>query len=219
MTHKYLIVLYSSLSIAILFIIEQILSFEYLYKTIAKVIIFFLVLFIFHYITKSKTTYFATRRIDTKRLKISVSLGIGASLILIGTYFVLKDHIDFAQISENLAQKNITGDTFLFISIYIIFGNSFLEEIFFRGFIFKNLQQKHRLFAYIYSSFLFAIYHTAIFLTWFNIGLFLLALIGLFTIGLVFNWLNENSSNIYNSWLVHIIADIGIIIIALIAVF
>ncbi|MBP1950805.1 CPBP family intramembrane glutamic endopeptidase [Virgibacillus litoralis] len=219
MTHKNLIVLLSSLSISILFIIEQILSFEYLYKTIAKVVIFFLVLFIFHYITKSKTTYFATGKTDTKRLKISAGLGIGAFLILIGAYLVLKDHIDFAQISENLAQKDITGDTFLFISLYIIFGNSFLEEIFFRGLIFKNIQQEHRLFAYIYSSFLFAIYHTAIFLTWFNIGLFMLALIGLFTIGLVFNWLNENSNNIYNSWLVHIIADSAIIIIALRAIF
>ncbi|MGP4109190.1 CPBP family intramembrane glutamic endopeptidase [Virgibacillus sp. L01] len=219
MTEKKLIVLLSSLSIAILFIIEQVLSFEYLYKTMAKVFIFFLVLFSFHYIAKSKTTYFATRGIDTRRLKISAGLGIGAFLILFGAYLVLKEHIDFTQISENLAQKNITGDTFLFISIYIIVGNSFLEEIFFRGFIFKNLQQKHRLFAYIYSSFLFAIYHTAIFLTWFNIGLFLLALFGLFSVGLVFNWLNENSSNIYNSWLVHIIADSAIIIIALIAIF
>lgn len=219
MTDKKLIVLLSSLSIALLFIIEQILSFEYIYKTIAKVFIFFVVLFIFHYITKNNAAYLTTHRMDIKRLKISAGLGIGAFLILIGAYLVLKDHIDFAQISENLAQKNITGDTFLFISIYIIVGNSFLEEIFFRGFIFKNLQQEHRLFAYIYSSFLFAIYHTAIFLTWFNIGLFLLALFGLFTIGLVFNWLNENASNIYNSWLVHIIADSAIIIIALIAVF
>ncbi len=219
MAEKKLIVLLSSLSITLLFIIEQILSFEYIYKTIAKVFIFFVVLFIFHYITKSKTTYIATRRIDTRRLKVGTGLGIGAFLILISAYLFLKDHIDFTQISENLAQKNITGDTFLFISIYIIIANSFLEEIFFRGFIFKNLQQEHRLFAYIYSSFLFAIYHTAIFLTWFNIGLFLLALFGLFTIGLVFNWLNENSSNIYNSWLVHIIADSAIIIIALIAIF
>lgn len=144
---------------------------------------------------------------------------LGSFLILMGAYFALKGFVDFGTISENLAEKDITSDTFLFIRTYVVIGNSFLEELFFRGFIFKNLQHDHRRFAYIYSAFLFAIYHTAIFLTWFNVGLFLLALFGLFTIGIVFSWLNENSSNIYNSWLVHIIADAAVIIIALVAVF
>lgn len=146
-------------------------------------------------------------------------MGVGSFFILMGTYFVLKDFIDFDTIGDNLAEKNITKDTFLFIGAFVIFGNSFFEETFFRGFIFKNLQQEHRRFAYIFSSFLFALYHTAIFLTWFSIGLFLLALFGLFSIGLIFNWLNENSGNIYHSWLVHMIADAAIITIALIAIF
>ncbi|WP_164670734.1 CPBP family intramembrane glutamic endopeptidase [Virgibacillus doumboii] len=219
MKHKNFILLLSLLSIILLFIVEQILVFDYLYKTITKIVTFFIVVFIFHYITKTRPAYFGTQKMDFKRLKVSVGLGIGSFLIVLGAYFAFRDFIDFDAIGAKLAEKNITSETFLFIGTYVIFGNSFLEEFFFRGFIFKNLQYNHRRFAYIYSAFLFAIYHTAIFLTWFNIGLFLLALFGLFTIGLIFNWLNEKSSNIYNSWLVHIIADTAVIIIALIAIF
>ncbi|MFD1037728.1 CPBP family intramembrane glutamic endopeptidase [Virgibacillus byunsanensis] len=219
MKTSYLVYALSLVSILLLFIVEQILVVDYIYKTSTKVVVFFFVIFIFHYLTKRNPGYFSTLKMDLKRLKISLGIGIGSFVILLGTYFMLKDFIDFATIRDNLAQKNVTKETFIFIALYIVIGNSFLEELFFRGFVFKNLLQDNRIAAFIYSSFLFSIYHTAIFLTWFNVSLFLLALFGLFAIGMIFNWLNENSSNIFNSWIVHVIADIAIIIIALLSVF
>ncbi|MFC4559613.1 CPBP family intramembrane glutamic endopeptidase [Virgibacillus kekensis] len=219
MTNKSLIILLSLLSVILLFLIEQVLQFDYLYKTIAKVFVFFAAILIFHYKTSMQTSYLSTKSIDLTRLKISVLLGVSTFIILMAAFLAFRGMIDFAGIGISLSEKNITSDTFLFIGLYVIAGNSFLEEIFFRGFIFKNLQHKSRGFAYLYSSLLFAVYHTAIFLTWFSFGLFLLALSGLFAVGLLFCWLNENNDNIYNSWLVHIMADIAIIVIALIAVF
>ncbi|MBZ9635369.1 CPBP family intramembrane metalloprotease [Clostridium sp. FP1] len=100
--------------------------------------------------------------------------------------------------------------------MYITFGNSFLEEYFFRGFyLLKSYELKSKKFAYIYSSLLFGVYHIAIFKTWFNSGLVGLALIGLISIGFIFNWLDTRSKNFINSWLVHILADSAIIIIGL----
>ncbi|WP_369404955.1 CPBP family intramembrane glutamic endopeptidase [Piscibacillus salipiscarius] len=81
-----------------------------------------------------------------------------------------------------------------------------LEEFYFRGFIFlKFYQSGYHVLGYIFSSALFAIYHVAIFATWFNFELILLALAGLFVVGLIFNWLNTKSNNFLNSWILHIV--------------
>ena len=62
-------------------------------------------------------------------------------------------------------------------------------------------------------SFLFAIYHIAIFLPWFDWPILLIAVIGLFIGGLLFQWLNKKSGTIYPGWIVHISADIGVLLI------
>jgi membrane protease YdiL (CAAX protease family) len=113
-------------------------------------------------------------------------------------------------------KSKITAANFIFIAIYITLGNSLLEEFFFRGFIFLNLRQLGKeKFAYLFSALLFAIYHISIFQSWFTLPLMLLSLFGLFTIGIVFNWLNTKTNTIINSWIVHIFADLAIILIGL----
>ena len=64
--------------------------------------------------------------------------------------------------------------------------------------------------AYVISAFGFSIYHVAILSNWFNPLLFIVALIGLFVGGVIFNWLDEKTENIYNSWLVHMFANFAI---------
>ncbi|WP_352418238.1 CPBP family glutamic-type intramembrane protease [Proteiniborus sp.] len=39
-------------------------------------------------------------------------------------------------------KPRITPVNFIYVSLYITFGNSFLEEIFFRGFIFNFIKTK-----------------------------------------------------------------------------
>lgn len=67
MSTKNLILLLSLSTVILLFIIEQILIFDYLYKTIAKIVIFFITIFFFHYITKRKTTYFSIYKMDFRK--------------------------------------------------------------------------------------------------------------------------------------------------------
>ncbi len=61
-----------------------------------------------------------------------------------------------------------------------MFGNSLIEEYFFRGVIFRSLFERLPVFAYIISSLLFSLYHLAIFGTWFSGYILFLALFGLF---------------------------------------
>jgi len=105
----------------------------------------------------------------------------------------------------------ITPNNFIYVSLYISLMNSFLEEFFFRGFVFITLKKHtNKKFAYIYSSSLFAIYHIGMLLELFYPLTLALLLIGLIIGGCIFNYLNEKNNNIYPSWFVHMFANFGI---------
>ncbi|TAH63854.1 MAG: CPBP family intramembrane metalloprotease, partial [Gottschalkiaceae bacterium] len=96
------------------------------------------------------------------------------------------------------------------------FINSFLEEFFFRGFIFLNLYKLgFKKGAYIFSSILFSLYHIGIFKNWFNPLLIILAVSGLISVGFIFNYIDTKSKSFINSWIVHILADAAIMLIGL----
>ena len=56
---------------------------------------------------------------------------------------------------------------------------------------------------------MFAFYHSGVTAGYFNIGIFLLTLVGLVAAGVIFDFLNERSGSIYTSWIVHMFANFG----------
>ncbi|MDL4840855.1 CPBP family intramembrane glutamic endopeptidase [Aquibacillus rhizosphaerae] len=218
MRDKWIIILSASTACFVLYWLTQIADVNYLLQTIFKVAVF---------ITIPMMYYVKVRKIDVRRLfeitlpkptKIAWLFAISTFTIILIAYYSLGSFVDFDLIANELTEKSqITPDNFLFVGLYITFGNSFVEEFFFRGFIFKNLYHLNdKKTAYLFSSLLFSIYHISIFQTWFDIWLVLLCLISLFSVGLLFNWLNTKSNGFINSWLVHIFADAAIIIIGFI---
>lgn len=218
MSKSYIIVS-SFVACLILYLVEQIFSVDYLIKTIAKLILFIAIPYIYlKFIKKSNIKEALNlKRIDTNTLKHGLILGSASFIVIMVAYSIFKEYIDFNSILEELQSKsNINPSNFMLVGIYITLGNSFLEEFFFRGFIFLNLyNQGYKKIAYIYSSLLFGVYHIAIFKTWFSPLLTVLALLGLVIAGIVFNWIDTKSENFINSWIVHILADSAIIIIGM----
>lgn len=214
-----IIIVSSIMACLILYLLEQVFSVNYATKTVAKLIIFTLIPIIFIYIIDKKTIKAALnlRSIHFKQLLTGIILGLLSFLVIIVSYLLFKNFINLDQIKDELTTKsNITKMSFIYVGLYIIFVNSFLEEFFFRGFIFLNMYEKfNKKFAYLFSAILFAVYHIAIFKTWFNIYLILLALIGLVVIGVIFNYLDTLSKNFINSYIVHMLADMAIILIGL----
>ncbi len=149
---------------------------------------------------------------DIKLIKNIPLLCVALYSLILCSYLLLKDIFDFSNITKSLTSNiGVNGQNFIFVSLYISFINSFLEEFFFRGFAFLNLVKiKGRAFAYIFSSLVFSLYHVAMMIGWFSWGLFILVLVGLFAGGMIFNYLNEKSGSIYPSWLVHISANFAI---------
>ena len=114
--------------------------------------------------------------------------------------------------NEFLNKYQLDGIKFFIASFYLIFINSFIEEYFFRGFIFLNLENKK--FANLFSSFIFAIYHISNFQNWFtNYFMLIIPLVGLIIGGMIFNYLSTINEDIYNSYIPHMLADLSLVII------
>lgn len=215
------IIISSICACVLLYVIEQVLAANYLIKTLAKILLFASTPYGYASLlgsTSSQTTenYKAMGKL-TRSLKAGLLLGIAAFGIILATYALLQGALDLPTIAQELQEKSqVTPTNFLLVGLYITFGNSFLEELFFRGFIFRALHGlgKTKL-AYWFSSLLFGVYHIAIFQTWFSPWLIGLALLALVSVGLIFNWLNVKANHFYNSWLAHILADAAIILVGL----
>ncbi len=203
----------------ILYYVEQGMGVNYALKTGIKLLVFLLIPAIYFILKRDKNIYIlpSTKLNEKRSLFIGLFSGLMFFTVLIVTYYILQPFIDFKPIiSELEARLKITPFNFILIGIYITLGNSFIEEFFFRGFVFLGIYNAGKpIAAYFYSSLLFAFYHIMIFRSWFNTPLFILAVFGLFVVGLLFNWMDVKSNNFINSWIAQIFAGGAIILIGL----
>lgn len=209
----------SIMACLILYFIEQGIGVSYITKTSVKIFLFavFPIIYIIFFKNKPIKTALNIGGLNLRKLSIGILSGIIFFSVILVSYSILGSFIDFDKISLELQDKlRITPLNFIFVGVYITLGNSFLEEFFFRGYIFMNLYELgYKRLSYIFSSFLFAFYHIIIFKNWFTPPIFLLALIGLASVGFIFNWMDTKSKNFINSWISHILADSAIILIGL----
>lgn len=149
---------------------------------------------------------------DKHGVKLATGLGIGVYAVILGGYLLFRNVFDFSAITGALDNNiGVTGKNFIFVSLYISFVNSMLEEFFFRGFAFLGLKSVATWrFAYVFSAGIFAIYHVAMMIGWFSFDVFAIVMVGLFAGGIIFNYLNEKSGTVYPSWIVHMFANFAI---------
>jgi uncharacterized protein len=141
----------------------------------------------------------------------SALLGIAVYIVIVGGYILLREWIDFSNITTSLNDSvGVNARNFIFVAFYISIVNSFLEEFFFRGFSYTVLKARGPIFAYTICSILFALYHVAMMIGWYDWSIFSLAILALFGAGIVFHVLNERSGTIYTSWIVHMCSNLGI---------
>ena len=192
-------------------LVDGVLRPGYAAKSAIKIALFMLIPLIASKIDHS-VLYLSLLRPKKKGLLPAIALGVGIYVVILGGYFLVSPFFDFSQIAGALTDNaGVTKDNFLYVSLYISFAKSFLEEFFFRGFVFTNLKQHSgRKLAYIFSAAAFSLYHVAMMIGWFSPALFLLVMAGLVVGGMIFNWLNEKLDTIYCSWLTHMFANFAI---------
>lgn len=146
---------------------------------------------------------------NKKGFAIAAAMGLAVYAVVVGAFFLLRDVFDFSNIAGSVTSQNgVNKDNFLYVALYISFANSFLEEFFFRGFAFIGLKKySGKAFAFVFSAAMFAFYHIAMMIGWFDFPVLLLTLVGLFAGGIIFNYFDFLQENIYLSWLIHMFAN------------
>lgn len=189
--------------------VDSILQPAYHIKSIIKIILFITLPTIYTYKTKTYSNIF---KLKLKSFVISLALAFAVFAVILIAYSLAINVFNFSNITTSLTD-NVGVDTgnFVFVTTYIAFINSLLEEFFFRGFAFFQLKKLiSRKYAYLFSSFMFSLYHIAIMVGWFDIWVFAITLLGLFVGGIIFCFVNEENENIYSSWLIHMFANFAI---------
>lgn len=210
------VVLFTIIFVVILYYVDAALKLNYLYKVLIKIGLIGLS-YIIGRIIGLDFSYLKPKKTKAYRKGLIVSI-IAFVAIIIG-FLVIRNYLDYQVMIHEFKNKyELTGIKFFIASIYLVVFNAFLEEYFFRGFIFFNLENKY--FAYTFSSLAFSIYHISNFKNWFtNDLLIIVPLVGLFLSGILFNYLDSKSEDIYNSYIPHFTADLAIVIIGYLIIF
>jgi membrane protease YdiL (CAAX protease family) len=187
---------------------------DYLYTSIAKVILFLLIPFLYYKIFKEGTykellSLFILK--DKRDVKLPLVLGGIVFTFIVVTFIIIRPLIDSAMVDEALANIGITPGNAVFVVLYIVLINAALEQLFFRGFVFMSLYRMGiKPYAHIYSSVLFAVYHIPVLFHALAPGMLILATLGLVVAGLIFNALTVKCKSISGALIVHISANLAL---------
>lgn len=210
---SYALMLLTTVCCMIMALVETVIEPGYAVKSAIKVAVFLLIplviLKIFHI-----SVWDQTMKISLRRILPLLCLGVSIYLVIMGAFFLTKPLFDYASLITSLsADQKVNSKNFLWVALYISFGNSFLEEFLFRFVSFLQVSRHiSRKIAYAFSSILFAVYHIAMIGTSFPGPLLILALIGLAVGGCIFNLVDEKigGGSIYPAWVIHMCADFAI---------
>ena len=204
-------VILSVIAVIIMTFIENHLKYGYWFKSMMKIIVFGGSIFLYSLIYRESILKMINIKwkLPSRRL---IFLMAGVYVIVIIGYVLLRNHIDLTTIRENLMNKeNLTINNFYWIFGYIILFNSFLEEAFFRGFIYHCFRDEGKKKAgLVFGSLLFSIYHIGIMSSWFNPLIFILALISLMVAGVMLQYVEIRNDNLLASYMVHGCANLAI---------
>lgn len=208
--NKYIIFLVITIACILMGVTDTFIKPGYFLKSVCKIILFLIMPIIFYFI-KNKDNFknlFISQKF--KIWPIIAGLGVYAGILVL--YFLTNSFIDYSGITGTLQNDlGINNNNFVFVALYISFMNSLLEEFFFRGFGFLTLKKYvSKKVAYLFSSIMFALYHVAIIIGWFELYVSALIIIGLMIVGIIFSYIDDKTNSIYMSWCVHMFANFAI---------
>ena len=189
-------------------VVDAVLQPGYAVKSVIKIMLF-LLLPVLYSVFDKKCNLRKLFVLNKSGLLVALLLGIGVYCVILAAYFLFRNVFDFSKLTSSLtATTGVNKSNFIFTALYISFVNSLLEEFFFRGFSFLSMKEAlGRKLAYTASSLLFASYHIAMMIGWFAWPVVLLALVGLYIGGVLFDFFNEKYNTIYSSWMIHMFAN------------
>jgi uncharacterized protein len=211
----------TAMAILIYVAIARVLMAPYAVKSLAKVVLFLGV------------SYFCLRleRLDVRE-KLARLFKVGKEerlvllrILLVGSCVILAVNLlarplitAFGLVrimSEIKARAHTSTRVFMTALVHIPLVNALVEELFFRGFLFLHVyEQGFPRAAMFGSASLFAIYHMAIFRSWFPWPVLIMVLYALFLAGILFNHLLLMWKRITVVWLLHGLVNLAVLLLA-----
>lgn len=207
------IILSVTMCAVVMCIVDGFIQPGYVYKSLLKALLFLGVPVLYFLYNKEERSSAKKLFLPKGRhLLVALLLGAGVYGGIVCGFLLLDEWMGISAFGKGIMEgSGVSRDNFLAVAIYIPVVNSFLEEFIFRGFAFITLKNHTgRAFSYIFSAAAFAAYHFGMVMGSFDILSWILSLTALFGAGLALNYLNEKSGTVYTSWLVHMLANIGI---------
>ncbi|MBE6114215.1 MAG: CPBP family intramembrane metalloprotease [Erysipelotrichaceae bacterium] len=213
--NKWYIILSVLFSSLLMSYVDGVIAPTYFVKSCIKICLFLIVPLGYFLVDRSERNKALMRSIfvwKRKDLVNALLLGMGVYVVIMVAYMIFRNFIDLSLIQDSLASgMRVTAENFVYVAVYISFVNSLLEEFFFRGYAYMILKSEtNSKFACVFSAILFAMYHVGMTSGWFSWYIYVLAMLGLFVGGCIFNVLNDHCGTIYPSWLVHMFANFAI---------
>ncbi len=196
------------------YLCSQVLALSYWWAALAKVTLFSALPLwsLLHQKGTPGLRPFFSLRTSCKGLALGLIFGLLAAGIILAGFVLVGPLLDQGAIVQAIVQTaGVNRYTYPLLALYVSFGNSFLEEFFFRGFLFLSLREEiGAIPAHGISAGLFSLYHMSMLGIALSPLLVAGMLLALFVAGLFFNVLDSRSGNLLNAWLVHILADLAI---------
>ena len=152
-------------------------------------------------------------------LKWTAVSTVSAAAISILYSVVLRDSGLAAEAPQRIAPKLddfgvVNPASYVLLALFLSFVHSFLEEYYFRWFIFGALRRRTSLSAaYALSSMAFMAHHVIVIATYLGseeIPLIVLLSLGVTAGGLFWAWLYERTGSLLAPWLSHVVGDLAI---------
>jgi uncharacterized protein len=216
----FLIILLLLLPPIIIFLVRNFLPSNYILSSLYKVIFIFPLfyrLFIYKKSLKDSVLEGFNLKSFNKNFWRVFVIGIILSGVYLFVYIVFRGHLDLEFIRESLNKlASVNTLNIFFIGAYIIFFNSFLEEFFWRGFLFRESRElMNPVLAYLITGIAFSFHHIIFYYNWFSLTFLLLVTLGLIGFSVIVSFIFEKYNDLYSCWLIHGMVDTIQIIIAL----
>ena len=219
--HAFILVCLCLLALTVYWFISRVFDSVYMIKSVSKITLFLLVPVIFGLIpgvksVKDNLLILAAvlrpglnfRRQAGVVLIVGVSVVIAANLLARPLAIIFKINEILWEINERTKASALAVLAGL---IYIPTINAMVEELFFRGFLLRALSARISFrIATILSALLFALYHLAVFRSWFSLSGTLIAVAGLSAAALLLNHISRQDGHIWRAWLLHAFANIAV---------
>lgn len=162
----------------------------------------FVLLFMTHYL---RDCFYMEKK---SKLFFTVLTGFGIFYIIsfVKTYALLILGIEIPNPNNDTVMDLVSLNIYTMTAITVIMA-PIVEEVLFRGVLFGTIRKKSKLFAFIFSILVFAVYHVWSYIVAYKDLSYLLAILDYIPAGFALAWVYEKSNNIWYCILLHMIIN------------